>query len=214
MMKYKCVLLGDSGVGKTSLSYKYKTGRDLNYSDPTCGGAYFSSICEEKNLKMDVWDTAGQERYKSLLPLYYRSSSVYLIVYDITSKETIETAKKWIKEVKNNNVTNDTNEPVIKENGYHRLTKPIIYLLANKLDLNPEYIIPPDLIHFCLQYNVKTYLSSSFDNSIYTIFYDIYNTLSSFSSFPPKSPTPVNPDVLSVITDYSSQKSSQYFYCC
>merc|ERR1719326_1479328 len=50
-------------------------------------------------VKFEIWDTAGQERYKSLAPMYYRGAAAALIVYDITSKESLDAAKSWVNEL-------------------------------------------------------------------------------------------------------------------
>lgn len=50
-------------------------------------------------MKFEIWDTAGQERYHSLAPMYYRGANAAVIVYDITSIESFERAKKWVTEL-------------------------------------------------------------------------------------------------------------------
>jgi Ras-related protein Rab-5C len=50
-------------------------------------------------LKFEIWDTAGQERYHSLAPMYYRGANAAVVVYDITSLESFERAKKWTMEL-------------------------------------------------------------------------------------------------------------------
>ena len=50
-------------------------------------------------MKYEIWDTAGQERYHSLAPMYYRGANAAVIVYDITSLDSFERAKKWVTEL-------------------------------------------------------------------------------------------------------------------
>lgn len=50
-------------------------------------------------MKFEIWDTAGQERYHSLAPMYYRGANAAVIVYDITSLDSFERAKKWVTEL-------------------------------------------------------------------------------------------------------------------
>lgn len=50
-------------------------------------------------MKFEIWDTAGQERYHSLAPMYYRGANAAVIVYDITSLDSFERAKKWVMEL-------------------------------------------------------------------------------------------------------------------
>ncbi len=102
---YKIVLLGDTSVGKSSIATQYVRGSFNNYEEPTIGAAF---MCKNQDLmidekvvscKFEIWDTAGQERYKSLAPMYYRGAHVALIVYDITSRESLDGATFWLREL-------------------------------------------------------------------------------------------------------------------
>ena len=53
----------------------------------------------EFKVKFEIWDTAGQERYHSLAPMYYRGAAAAIIVYDITSTESFNRAKNWVREL-------------------------------------------------------------------------------------------------------------------
>ena len=53
-----------------------------------------------KKIKMQIWDTAGQEKYHSLAPMYYRGAAAAIVVYDITRKQSLQTLKNWVKELK------------------------------------------------------------------------------------------------------------------
>ena len=55
---------------------------------------------KDVNVKFEIWDTAGQERYRSLAPMYYRGASAAVVVYDITSMDSFEGAKRWVSELK------------------------------------------------------------------------------------------------------------------
>ncbi len=98
---HKVVLLGGSGVGKSSIAMRYV--RDVFYecSESTIGAAFLSVPLshEGREISLDIWDTAGQERYSSLAPMYYRGSSAAVVVYDITSAESLNQAKRWVREV-------------------------------------------------------------------------------------------------------------------
>ena len=50
-------------------------------------------------MRLQLWDTAGQERFRSLIPSYIRDSSVAVIVFDVTSRESYENTGRWIEEV-------------------------------------------------------------------------------------------------------------------
>ena len=65
---HKIVVLGDMGVGKTCISWRYYSGKFTELHDPTIGGSFLTKDVELDThiVKYDIWDTAGQERYRSL----------------------------------------------------------------------------------------------------------------------------------------------------
>ncbi|PKU64617.1 Ras-related protein RHN1 [Dendrobium catenatum] len=95
------VLLGDMGAGKSSLVLRFVKGQFLEFQESTIGAAFFSQTLalNDATVKFEIWDTAGQERYHSLAPMYYRGAAAAIIVYDITSKDSFEKAKKWVLEL-------------------------------------------------------------------------------------------------------------------
>ncbi|CAL5339317.1 unnamed protein product [Camellia sinensis] len=97
----KLVLLGDMGTGKTSLVLRFVKGQFYDYQESTIGAAFFTQVLSlnEATIKFDIWDTAGQERYYSLAPMYYRGAAAAVVVYDITSMDSFERAKKWVQEL-------------------------------------------------------------------------------------------------------------------
>lgn len=73
----KIVLIGNSGVGKTSIAKRFTAGNFDEYNQNTVGAAYFEKKVvgrDGKVLCMYIWDTAGGEKYQALAPLYYRVS--------------------------------------------------------------------------------------------------------------------------------------------
>ena len=61
-MDAKIVLIGNQGVGKTSIAMKYKEGKFDEYTKPTVGASYFQKLIPFKNgkqLKLHIWDTTG-----------------------------------------------------------------------------------------------------------------------------------------------------------
>ncbi|KAK4740990.1 hypothetical protein SAY87_024578 [Trapa incisa] len=97
----KLVLLGDMGTGKSSLVLRFVKGQFHEFQESTVGAAFFSQslAVNDVTVKLEIWDTAGQERYHSLAPMYYRGAAAAIIVYDITSIESFERAKKWVQEL-------------------------------------------------------------------------------------------------------------------
>jgi len=96
--KHKVVLLGDIGVGKSSLILWYTEKVFQPSRDCTIGASMylkrFSS--KEKEVTMEIWDTAGQERYASLGPIHCRNADALIMCYDITNKQSFENVEKWL----------------------------------------------------------------------------------------------------------------------
>jgi len=93
--------LGESAVGKSSLVLRFVKGQFLEYQESTIGAAFLTqTVClNDTTVKFEIWDTAGQERYHSLAPMYYRGAQAAIVVYDITSNDSFERAKSWVKEL-------------------------------------------------------------------------------------------------------------------
>jgi hypothetical protein len=96
---FKLLLLGDSGVGKTSLVSRFtRDAFELN-SKPTIG-VEFATISLRVGshiVKAQLWDTAGQERYKSITTSYYRGAVAALICFDIGRRDTLTNVTMWWK---------------------------------------------------------------------------------------------------------------------
>ena len=101
-MQFKLVLLGESGVGKSSLAVRFAKGRFHEHHDLTVGTAFLTKTLNlhDTTFKLEIWDTAGQELYRSVAPMYYRKAKAAIVVYDITKRATFERAKKWVLEVR------------------------------------------------------------------------------------------------------------------
>ncbi|KAJ5075290.1 ras-related protein rab-5c [Anaeramoeba ignava] len=119
----KIVILGDSGVGKTSLALRFTHNEFHDLELSTVGAKCFTKSVHvaDKDVHFSIWDTAGQERFQSLAPIYYRNSRAAIIVYDITQKKSFHEAERWVDEM--------------KRHGDEDL---VIALIGNKSDLN-EY---------------------------------------------------------------------------
>ena len=103
----KVVLLGESCVGKTCFLDRYITNTFESDIMRTTGASYAGKIkCFEKenqSIKFEIWDTAGQKKYRSLAKIFYKDSSVCILVYDITNKNSFDEIRNyWIKEIKEN----------------------------------------------------------------------------------------------------------------
>ena len=97
----KVVLLGDTGVGKSSLVLRFVTEDFKEYSESTIGASFMSKVevIDGVAYKYQIWDTAGQEKYHSLAPMYYRGAAAAIVVYDITNQLSFEKTQRWIEEL-------------------------------------------------------------------------------------------------------------------
>ena len=53
---------------------------------------------DDKTIRLQLWDTAGQERFKSLIPSYVKDSTVAVVCYDITNRQTFESVSRWVED--------------------------------------------------------------------------------------------------------------------
>merc|ERR1712159_596359 len=98
---FKLLLIGDSGVGKSCLLFRF--------ADDTYQESYISTIGEDfkirtvelegKTIKLQIWDTAGQERFRTITSSYYRGAHGIIVVYDVTDMESFEAVKGWLNEI-------------------------------------------------------------------------------------------------------------------
>lgn len=95
-------LLGDTGVGKSSIVWRFVEDSFDPNINPTIGASFMTKTVQYQNElhKFLIWDTAGQERFRALAPMYYRGSAAAIIVYDITKEETFSTLKNWVRELR------------------------------------------------------------------------------------------------------------------
>ncbi|XP_076440759.1 ras-related protein Rab-10-like [Babylonia areolata] len=120
---FKLLLIGDSGVGKTCLLFRF--------SDDAFNTTFISTIGIDfkiktvelggKKIKLQIWDTAGQERFHTITTSYYRGAMGIMLVYDITNAKTFENISKWLR-----NIDEHANEDVEK------------MILGNKCDMEDK----------------------------------------------------------------------------
>jgi small GTP-binding protein len=87
---YKIVVLGTSGVGKTSIVHRLTSGAFLQDGGPTCGADFhsYTATVNGQSAKLQIWDTAGQERFRAISKAYFRNAVGAVLVFDITSAES------------------------------------------------------------------------------------------------------------------------------
>ena len=122
----KVVLLGESGVGKTSIISQFITHKFDPHRETSLSAQFVSKTMDfpdiGQSIKFDIWDTVGQEKYRSLAKIFYKDAKAIIFVYDITTEYSFESIKNyWYDETKAN------------WDG-----SPILAVVANKIDLYNE----------------------------------------------------------------------------
>ncbi|KYQ92203.1 hypothetical protein DLAC_11678 [Tieghemostelium lacteum] len=122
---YKIILVGDSGVGKSSILVRFTDNTFQPHFSPTLGVDFNVKTINSKEtgqtIKLQLWDTAGQERFKSITQTFYRGSHGVILVYDVTYPKSFERCKSWVEEINSNT-----------QDGM------IIILVGNKSDLSSQ----------------------------------------------------------------------------
>ena len=121
-LKYKVIVVGNSGVGKSCLSLRaiqdiFKENYELTLGTEIYN---FKVKVNETPINLQIWDTCGQEKYRSLIKNYYQNSSLAIIVYSVIDQNSFQDVNEWYKEVKLNTSADCK-----------------VFLIANKVDL-PE----------------------------------------------------------------------------
>ena len=150
---FKIVLIGESGVGKTSIISQFVDQIFEDDLQTSTGGSFSSKTLtfnNGKTIKLEIWDTAGQERYRALTKIFYKNALAAVLVYDITRKQSFEELKNyWIKQ--------------IKESAPENI---ILAIAANKSDLlDREQVNEDEARNFAKENNALFYETSA-KNSI------------------------------------------------
>ncbi|XP_073757017.1 ras-related protein Rab-8A isoform X1 [Callorhinus ursinus] len=98
---FKLLLIGDSGVGKTCVLFRF--------SEDAFNSTFISTIgidfkirtieLDGKRIKLQIWDTAGQERFRTITTAYYRGAMGIMLVYDITNEKSFDNIRNWIRNI-------------------------------------------------------------------------------------------------------------------
>ncbi|GMM27644.1 Rab family GTPase [Martiniozyma asiatica (nom. inval.)] len=93
----KVIILGDTGVGKTSLMQQFINGKFSQQYKATIGADFLPKdmTIDDKKVTLQIWDTAGQERFQSLGVAFYRGSDCCVLVYDVTNPKSFENLENW-----------------------------------------------------------------------------------------------------------------------
>ena len=102
-LRFKILIIGDSGVGKTSMLLKYVDDYFPDTHIATIGVEYKIKVMikGKYRINLNIWDTAGQERFKSITKSFFSNTTGIIFVYDITKRESFSGnsgVKNWIKD--------------------------------------------------------------------------------------------------------------------
>ena len=145
-INFKIIVIGNSGVGKSSLTIKATQGIFKEEFSSTLGFQFFSFHVKinDKIIKLQIWDTCGQEIYRSLITNFYRSSALALICYSVNDLKSFEEIEIWLKQVKMNS------DPDCK-----------VFLIANKIDLPDRVVSAKQGIEFKKEHDFECYMETS-----------------------------------------------------
>ncbi|XP_078486124.1 ras-related protein Rab-8B [Ciona intestinalis] len=138
---FKLLLIGDSGVGKTCVLFRF--------SEDHFNSTFISTIgidfkirtidLDGKKVKLQIWDTAGQERFRTITTAYYRGAMGIMLVYDITNDKSFENIKNWIR-----NIEEHASSDVEK------------MILGNKCDMNDKRTVSKERgERLAIEYGIK-----------------------------------------------------------
>ncbi|CAF1121255.1 unnamed protein product [Adineta steineri] len=147
---FKIIVIGDSHVGKTCLTYRFCSGKFPEKTEATIGVDFREKTLEIDNeiFKLQIWDTAGQERFRrSMINHYYRNVHAIVYVYDVTNLASFENLPGWINECDKHVL--DQNLPRV--------------LVGNKCDVSPDDIVVPNAVaqRFADAHNIPLFETSA-----------------------------------------------------
>jgi Ras-related protein Rab-18 len=123
---FKILIVGDAGVGKSSLLLRYCDDKFTDKTSSTIGVDFKAKMLQihGKTIKLSIWDTAGQEKFRTLTSSYYRNAHGVMLMYDATNRDSFNHMSYWLQQVSD-------------QSTYQSIVKMVI---GNKLDYPLEEI--------------------------------------------------------------------------
>jgi Ras-related protein Rab-18 len=136
----KILIIGESGVGKSSLLLRFTEDTFDPEQTATIGVDFkVKSVTVDGNrAKLAIWDTAGQERFRTLTPSYYRGAQGCILVYDVSSKQSFSKLDNWLNELE----TYSTKHEIVK------------MLVGNKIDKERREVSRDEGLKFARKYHM------------------------------------------------------------
>ena len=147
---FKTIIVGDNGVGKSSIIRTYIEDTFVINYNSTIGIDFHIKVVEHDNkkIKIHIWDTAGTERFKTIVRSYYKDCIGCVVVFDITNRTSFDNVHKWVEDVYTHTNTNKKMEFI---------------LVGNKCDLMDRQVAYNEGHDLALQYNM-IYIETSAKN--------------------------------------------------
>lgn len=136
----KILIIGESGVGKSSLLLRF-TDDTFDPEQAATIGVDFkvkTLTVDGNKTKLAIWDTAGQERFRTLTPSYYRGAQGVILVYDVCSRNSFSKLDAWLNELE----TFSTKHELIK------------MLVGNKIDQPKREVSKEDGLKFARKHQM------------------------------------------------------------
>ena len=170
MENIKMLFLGEARVGKTNVINQFCSNRFFENYLPTIGyDSQESNInIDDKNYKLILLDGPGQEKFRSLYKRYIKTADIFIMVYDITNRESFEKLQNWLE--------------IIKENR----SDYIIGVIGNKEDLHSdEKITREEGLTFAKSHSFY-FTSLSAKNNIEPLYYFIESLVKRYLELKPE----------------------------
>ena len=125
----KVLLFGNSGVGKTSIFTRFYNNKFDGNVNSSVGVDFQTKVIKHKNKEYSIhlFDTAGEERFRSVTTSYFHMADYFMLVFDLTNKNSLNAIPEWIESLKEN------------------VEKPKFMILGNKSDLERNQILDDEI---------------------------------------------------------------------
>ena len=145
-LTFKFLMIGDTGVGKTSLVHRLCLNEFKESIESTIGLEYmiYKLLISDTKIQLQIWDTAGQEQYRSLGRSYYRDALGVLIVFSFNDQKSVDRLDEWISDAKN------YCHPCVR-----------ILLVGNKIDLEEDRVVSKSEIEAFAKKRKLEYIETS-----------------------------------------------------
>ena len=149
----KAAIIGDYGVGKTSISNTFLDKKYYEVYTPTLGVDFRHKIItlKDNSYKIQIWDTAGQERFKSIVKSYLRDLDIAILVFDLNNLDSFLKIEEWYQVIKLYNKN--------KENIN-------FFLIGNKNDIPDKKVTSEEINKFINPNNIDYYGCSAKNNKL------------------------------------------------